>query len=243
MPDGLPPRHVFTDRCASIIDTIEGDHGDDTIYALEHELRDWYYASRADGFPTRASGAEPSHGATNVVHNFGSDEAPLLLEVPQHSDSTGETVLRRIADADEHDADPKLRAITNAHRHLEIAQAEIRKARNELRRGLQPPETLDDVRDDARSREWCWNCLRFTVDGGGRHHVPVYREVDCGGIRTPLCRHCAEWWYAEGEPRPLPVVGADARGERLTSARLAELLHPPRVGQGKGKKSRRRKAG
>lgn len=217
-------RGSFADHVAVALDALAGtvdEHGAQltpSLDQLEHEAYRWYLDSRPDGYPSRASGAEPSTGRTNVTDDEG-------VPIPPRSDPTGELVAGR-------DEDRVFDALVLAECEVRAARQGLENARNRLVAALHPPESLDDARADARSREWCWSCLR------GQVFAPVYRERDRSGQRTPLCRSCWEWCAGHGEVfPPVGVVEVWGRGERLTSKVLAEI---EATGTTRGKKKRRR---
>jgi len=241
MGDYLPRTAEVTDVCALVLELVEGDAGSDRaqpLYDLFAELRDWWDESRPDGFPARASGAEPGSGASNIVHDFGTAECPEMLSVPQVADPVGELVARA-------EEDPKLLAAIDAWEALCRARDLLLASRSKMIAALYPPEVVDDdALSVARSREWCWLCMRLRLPDGTRRHVSKYREVKTAeGTRTPMCRDCADYWYANGEERPLGVIRAQSEGRKITSKVIdeARLAQRGLLGTKPKPKSRRKK--
>lgn len=212
-----PPLRTIADVMAIVCETAAA------VVDAERQLVDRMADTRPNGFPTNSS-SEGAGGPTNRVFNFGTDDDPDLELVPQHSDPTGEQVVRDPLAGDDG------RVLRNAYREALRAMRSLEACHSHLR-----ATQRRDKQAGEPDRNNCWPCLEVGV------RSEVYRDSSPSGKgrHQPRCRRHYDFFLAEGRDAPPDVAVWWAEGRRVSQQMIDQALGE--TARGRGRKNRKRK--
>lgn len=255
MTNTAAPRRLG-ERAAVAIDTIG-----QALAGLETELppavtRALIPVAR-DGYPSRASGAEPGDRQTNTTPRTAVERGTRggwRWRCPCGA-SSGSTIYQAIATAStaaaEHTAeahgsrpisysDPTGDAASTTDQPDPLRRDVSRIVMTIERIGTELARQLDQLRvaaghagvtpDDPTI--WCRSCKRLRLTDGTHLHSPIATRPDGRRRYTDLCKWCGEFNAAHDTDPPLELLRKRAEGTRITATdvdrALARTRHTPK---------------
>lgn len=206
-----------------------------------------------DGYPARASGAEPGSSTPTRMHtarveldHWGrliwtctcGDRSPDTYDTEAAAYTAGSRHLddthtgRAISYSDptgdaasrRDEPDPVARDTEAAVATLERIDRELTRLHERLTNINAHGTTPDDP------TRWCTSCARYRRPDGTQHHTPVAYRPD-GTLRYPtqrLCTWCGEFHAEHRTLPPVELIEKRARGMRVYQADIDAALTPPK---------------
>jgi hypothetical protein len=218
----IPPATQDHERLDRLITDIGRDLA--AIVARMHRLieRDHIPAAN-DGYPRRASGAQPTSAPTPIHDEL---EGGVAID---YADPTGDAALTPAP------LDPVSRSVSAIWRRLDDAATDLLRAA-EMARNLTAPTGIPEL-----EHPWCAHHYLVTRPDGERIQRPLAWRADrLRYAKDRLCSWCGEFREAHGVLPPLELIGHLERhpGARLTPALVQRYLKPQAGPTERGKRKK-----